>query len=205
MASELYVETLKGLTSGANANKIVVPSGQTLDVSAGTLTPSSGQIIQVQYTQYTGVNTYTLTASVETEITDLSVSITPQFANSTIKLECAIFGEFGNYNNEYNHTVYFFRDSTKLAHPSNQGAAGQNRGVGMLGMTYYTGTDNNSTGNYGQITYFDTPSSTSQITYKVGMTVQNASETFTLNRTVGDLGAQFEAGVSYICATEIAG
>ena len=38
MASELYVETLKGLTSGANANKVIVPAGQTLDVSAGTVT-----------------------------------------------------------------------------------------------------------------------------------------------------------------------
>jgi len=37
MASELYVETLKGLTSGANANKVIVPAGQTLDVSAGTV------------------------------------------------------------------------------------------------------------------------------------------------------------------------
>jgi len=35
MASELYVETLKGLTSGANANKVIIPSGQTLDASAG--------------------------------------------------------------------------------------------------------------------------------------------------------------------------
>ena len=37
MASELYVETLKGLTSGANANKVIIPAGQTLDVSAGTV------------------------------------------------------------------------------------------------------------------------------------------------------------------------
>ena len=49
MASELYVETLKGLTSGANANKVIVPAGQTLDASAGTVLPSSGQI--VAYTQ----------------------------------------------------------------------------------------------------------------------------------------------------------
>lgn len=36
MASELYVETLKGLTSGANANKVIVPAGQTLDVAGST-------------------------------------------------------------------------------------------------------------------------------------------------------------------------
>jgi hypothetical protein len=45
MASELYVETLKGLTSGANANKVIIPSGQTLDATITgfsiTVTPSS--------------------------------------------------------------------------------------------------------------------------------------------------------------------
>jgi hypothetical protein len=33
MASELIVQTLKGPTSGANANKVIIPSGQTLEVS----------------------------------------------------------------------------------------------------------------------------------------------------------------------------
>ena len=46
--STLHVENLKGLSSGGNANKIIVPSGQTLDASAGTLFPSAGQVIQVQ-------------------------------------------------------------------------------------------------------------------------------------------------------------
>ena len=36
--STLHVENLKGLTSGGNANKIVIPSGQTLDTTSGTLT-----------------------------------------------------------------------------------------------------------------------------------------------------------------------
>ena len=43
--STLHVENLKGLSSG-NANKIIVPSGQELDASAGTLTPSAGVVIQ---------------------------------------------------------------------------------------------------------------------------------------------------------------
>ena len=36
--STLHVENLKGLSSGGNANKIVIPSGQTLDTTSGTLT-----------------------------------------------------------------------------------------------------------------------------------------------------------------------
>ena len=46
MAGTLTVQNLQGPTSGANANKIIVPSGQTLDVSGGTLTPSAGQVVQ---------------------------------------------------------------------------------------------------------------------------------------------------------------
>lgn len=49
MASELIVQTLKGPTSGANANKVIIPSGQTLDASAADLIPAGGQI--VAYTQ----------------------------------------------------------------------------------------------------------------------------------------------------------
>ena len=50
--STLHVENLKGLSSGGNVNKIIVPSGQTLDASAGTIAPSVGQIVQVQRNEY---------------------------------------------------------------------------------------------------------------------------------------------------------
>lgn len=56
MASEIIVQTIKGPSSGANANKIIVPSGQTLDASsggvslgAGTTFPS-GSVVQVATT-----------------------------------------------------------------------------------------------------------------------------------------------------------
>jgi hypothetical protein len=62
MASELIVQTLKGPTTGANANKVIIPSGQTLDMSAGTLTPSSGQIVNQEFwTNGTYVNNGTTT------------------------------------------------------------------------------------------------------------------------------------------------
>ena len=37
MASELIVQTLKGPTSGANAGKVIVPSGHTLDITQATV------------------------------------------------------------------------------------------------------------------------------------------------------------------------
>ena len=47
--STLQVENLIGQTSGSNANKVIIPSGQTLDASGGTLVPSIGQILQVKH------------------------------------------------------------------------------------------------------------------------------------------------------------
>jgi hypothetical protein len=46
MASELIVQTLKGPTSGANANKIIVPSGQTLDMGDGSIIHPTDGVIQ---------------------------------------------------------------------------------------------------------------------------------------------------------------
>ena len=46
--STLHVENLKGLSSGGNANKIIIPTGQTLDASAATITPSMITCLLVQ-------------------------------------------------------------------------------------------------------------------------------------------------------------
>ena len=54
--------------------------------------------------------------------------------------------------------------------------------------------------------YFDTPSTTSQITYKVGVIMWGNSTTLYTNRTVQDTDDNsWERGISSICAIEIAG
>ena len=84
--STLHVENLKGLSSGGNANKIIVPSGQTLDASAGVLTPNAGHVIQHNFTFLPsgGAQNEVETASSSYVATNYSVSITPKFANSRI-------------------------------------------------------------------------------------------------------------------------
>jgi len=82
--STLHVENLKGLSSGGNANKIIVPSGQTLDASAGTLTPSAGAVIQFKNypgTTHTSISTNNTWTNIAT---DPTVTITPKFSNSII-------------------------------------------------------------------------------------------------------------------------
>ena len=163
----------------------------------------SGSIIQTQYTQFTGTNTYSVTQDTETILTDLTVNITPNFTNSIIHLQTHIFCEFGvDDPNSQNHTFYFLRDSTKLAHPAD---GNRNVGISMATRSYYS-TDDNSTPEIARYDYFDSPSSTSQITYKVALLATNTNETFSLNGVVGASdGAGAERGTSFIIAQEIAG
>ena len=72
--STLHVENLKGLSSGGNANKIIVPSGQTLH--------APGHVIQVQMATVAGGTG----SSTATSFTDqgISINITPKFATSKI-------------------------------------------------------------------------------------------------------------------------
>ena len=87
MASELQVTTIRGVPSGTNANKIVVGSGQTLDVSAGTFEPSSGQILQVAQAQ-SATKTYASTAGSPSSAIDILV--TPKRAGSSFIVDSNI-------------------------------------------------------------------------------------------------------------------
>ena len=95
----------------------------------------------------------------------------------------------------------FYRDSTLLVAPT---AGSRTEAIGM-GATNYTADDNLSTPAVAWINYFDTPSSTSQITYK-GAMMELSNGTFSLNRTATDSdNSGHERTISTIVATEIAG
>jgi hypothetical protein len=80
MASILQVEELRGPTSGANANKVIIPSGQTLDASAGFIFPA-GTVIQVARNWGTNGQGTNSTSFVQLNV---SVTITPKFDDSII-------------------------------------------------------------------------------------------------------------------------
>lgn len=182
--STLYVDNIAPKTVG---NKVIMPQGG---------------IIQVQYTQFTGTSTPSIAATTSTALTDLTVNITPASASSVIHLQAHIFLEFGTDNlNPYNHTFFFYRDSTKLGHAT---AGSRNVGISAATRTYEQ-VDDNSTPLIARYDYFDTPETTSQITYKCGVHMQGA-DTLAINRTIGDTdNAAYERGISFISATEIAG
>ena len=85
MAGTLTVQNLQGPSSGANANKIIIPSGQTIDASAGTLVPSAGSVVAV-HKAFSNTD-QTITSATLVNITGLSITMTPKNANNLIVLQ----------------------------------------------------------------------------------------------------------------------
>ena len=164
----------------------------------------SGSILQTQYTMVSATSQWTCNQDTDKEISVLAVSITPKSTNSIIKIEAQVTGEWSNHGAPYNSTWFFYRDSTKLAAPS---AGNRNSGIIMNTFNSYEASDANSSPETAIYSYFDAPSTTSQITYKVGVRHGvTANFYWNLNRTVTDTdGRQYERGISFICVTEIAG
>ena len=171
--------------------------------SGGLVLPPAGGVIQIRYTQVTATSSHTSASTLaSTTVTPLNVDITPISTSSTIMLTAAVTGEWGADGPAWDSTWFFLRDSTKLSAPA---AGSRNVGVHMGTSISYPAEDSNSTPENAYYTYFDTPSTTSTINYKVAF-AENGTRTWYLNRTVGNSDASgHERGVSFIMAQEIAG
>ena len=136
--STLHVENLKGLSSGGNANKIIVPSGQTLT--------APGHVIQV-------VNGFRTTTSSNNSASyadsGLAVTITPKFASSKILITANIMAVENNTAIEGTN-LKLVRGSTDLSEWGK-----------YLG---YTRTYMNSSPSF---SFLDSPATTSATTYKI--------------------------------------
>lgn len=115
MTSTLQVQNIQGPTSGANANQILVPTGQTLAAPGHVI-----QVVQGTYSTRIAITTATYT------FTGLTATITPQFATSKILVQIehagvlAVSGNTGDINMRlqrnssdiYNFALgYFYGDS----------------------------------------------------------------------------------------------
>ena len=171
----------------------------TLDLSSKALTMPSGSVLQVQYTQFTGTASPAISSSTDTALTDLTVSITPTSTSSKILLQAHVMFEASV--SDYKVNWMFFRDSTVLKAP----VVGSRKSIISTTCAAFYDDDSSSTPSNAGYQYFDTPSTTSPITYKVGVITDGAA-TLYLNRTALDSDIiGYERGVSYISATEIAG
>ena len=166
MASILQVEQIKGPTSGASANTIEIPSGQTLDVN-GTLTGdgsnltgiTTGKVLQVvQDTDSTPRDTTSTTF----QDTGLSVSITPSSTSSKILIMVSQAGTHTASGGDYQMRYHLFKDGSELS-----------RIADVLGMT-------GTAGGFAW-SYLDSPATTSAITYATKFAARNSGYTVSLN------------------------
>ena len=154
MASELTVQTLRGPTSGANADTVLIPSGQTLDASAATFMPSADQIVQFKTVKPSAETTFS--SSGYTDATGFTLSITPKYANSRIVIRIWAKTVVNNANgsNQSAHDHRLMRGSTQLTNGS--------------WMNYYNmGWATTDLYPPFTLSYIDEPNTTSAITYQL--------------------------------------
>jgi hypothetical protein len=147
-----------------------------------TVQASAGQVLQVVST--TKTDTFSTTSTSFTDITGLSVSITPKFATSKILV---LFNVYTSANqNSASAPVRLLRDSTAI----DIGDAASTRP--RVSGVFYTGDVSVSIqASIGVVsnTFLDSPATTSATTYKMQMASASGSVTMYVNRTSADRDA----------------
>lgn len=192
--SRLVVDTLQGTTSGGN--RVSVPTGHTLY--------APGHVVQVVHTSITVPTSVSIPASytTHTNIPDFFATITPKSVSSKIYVMVRWFGEFSPQTVSWDTMFGLKRNGTAVGlNPSNAGTAGQ--GISMASLGYYA-SDADSTPEMMYFDYYDSPTSTSAVTYQIYASSTQASTLYT-NRTVSSAAGGREYGRSNITLMEIAG
>ena len=135
---------------------------------------SSGGVIQVKSATKTDGN-FNTSSSTYTDVTGLSVTITPTRSDSKILIFANIHGVGDSSTQAY---FRFMRDSTPIC----IGDAAGNRVQATLGSMYYN--QQNDTKSCSQ-NFLDSPSTTSAVTYKIQARTQG-NGTLYVNRSVDD-------------------
>ena len=158
MASELQVTTLRGNPTGANANQVLVPSGQTLH--------APGHIIQIQaFNGYNGDGTHTnfSISSTTYGATPAAVSITPKF--STSKILVTFHGQ-GFYQDGVVANAIKLALYKSVAGGSFSGVSGLNAGQVSRHIGYMN-SSSATTLHQASFQHLDSPATTSALIYKI--------------------------------------
>ena len=135
-------------------------SGQRLTSPAAT----SGKVLQAATAEFTGTQTITTDDDTFTDVTSLSVAITPSATNSKV-LVLVCIGKVDANSDANTAQFIVLRDSTRIAvgtDTNSRIAASFTMGVG------------GANGNGGlHFSTLDSPSTTSSVTYKVGASCHN--------------------------------
>ena len=135
---------------------IKIAAGKTLDLkSQGSVTMPTGSVLQVVTDTYYHVSNHGVTTSTAYVDTELSVVITPKFANSKIIISASLTTQAPD---DHRGQIRVLRDSTALDGPTWTG-------IGPDGYVF-----NSMNG-----VWVDTPSTTSSVTYKIQAAVNGGT------------------------------
>ena len=181
------------LPKGTAAQQLAVNSGATapewVAVAAG------GKIAQVITS--TKTDTFTTSNTTYTDITDLTVDITPSATSSKV----LVFANFnvGNNTNDRWSAYQLVRDSTAISIGDTAGS----RTRASTSSVRMTATGSANRIDSLAINYIDSPSTTSSTTYKIQCKTQSSS-TLTVNRSGSDTDADYSIrSVSTITVMEV--
>ena len=181
MTSKLKVN----LINDAGDNNLITSDGSG-SVTLGTAFPAVGKIGQIQSTTLTStVSISSSSTSTFADVSGLSVNITPTSTSSKILVLYTVSFSAGAGSKH----MRLMRDSTAI----NIGDAGQANQIRSTVSSRPAGTvyDLDTANQAGQ--FLDSPSSTSQITYKIQVTLgASYSSTAYINRTTSDNNNDFE-------------
>ena len=177
-------------------------SGNQVSIPAPNVLYAPGHVLQV-------INTtlYTPTAvaipnnaTANTNIPDFFATITPKRTTSRILVQVRWFGELSPQTANWDTMFGLKRNGTAVGvNPNTAGAA---TGISMAAIGYYA-SDANSTPEMMFFDFYDTPNTTSALTYQVYANCTGTPTIFT-NRTVTASTAGYEYGSSTITLWEIA-
>ena len=176
--SDSYIVSMAGskLTGTQVVPKATLPTGSVLQVVSTTKT-----------------DTFSMSSTTFSDVTGLSVSITPTSATSKILVISNL--NWGSSANDIN-TTRLLRDSTVIS----AGATASNRSLGFAGMRTAS-ADNIETVS---VTFLDSPATTSSVTYKIQVRI-GSGDTIYVNRTATDTDVSaFPRVVSSITVMEVA-
>ena len=192
MASELTVQTIKGPTSGGNANKILIGSGQDL------IAP--GHVIGYSQSPYTSTSTYSSSSELTIDSPlDGTYSYTTKSANSLLRIH-AHFAPIRHYVTWEFHALRMFYSTS---------------GSGGSYTQFYTGSQGNYTESYNVMaTNVDcighiniTHAAGAVFNFKITVQGHTNGNTFApnqINLGSGTAGSPTTAVGSFISCTEIA-
>lgn len=167
-----------------------------VDTIANTAGVTNQRMLQMVNLVYSTQSSMTI-GTTDTDVTGMSLSITPVKSGSKFRIDIRLFGEMAQ---SYNTMFNIHRGTTRINTTSNLNY----HGLSTMLVTYGGAEDNDSTPEILNLFTIDSTGSTAgtPITYKL-VASSNANRTLWINRCFGSPTVGYETGISEIIITEI--